>query len=181
MNMDGKNYFILKNIQIIKRGEGRSLYYFAYGSCMDESSFAGTVGKDQYQLLGGARLKGYRLAFPLYSSSRGGGGVGDILPDPGGEMEGVLYRLKPAAWPPLDEREGVSQGTYRRTEVDVFWDGRTVRAVTYTVVNKANREFRPSPLYCRLILNGARRHLSAAYCRRLIREWKERFGIVWPI
>jgi len=176
-----KNYCILKNIEIVKREEERLLYYFAYGSCMDESSFAGTVGQEQYQLLGGARLKDYRLAFPLYSQSRGGGGVGDIFPDPGGEMEGVLYRLKPAAWPLLDEREGVSQGTYRRMKVDVIWDGRTIQAVTYTVVNKADREYRPSPLYCRLIMNGARRHLSDAYCRRLIREWKERFGMEWPI
>jgi gamma-glutamylcyclotransferase len=175
-----KNDCILVNVEIIKRGEERLLYYFAYGSCMDESSFAETVGKDHYQLLGRARLKGYRLAFPLYSPSRGGGGVGDVFPDPGGEMEGVLYRLKPAAWPPLDEREGVPQGTYRRMKVDVIWKGRTVRAVTYTVVNKADREFRPSPLYCRLIMNGARRHLSDAYCRRLVREWKDRFGMEWP-
>jgi cation transport regulator ChaC len=152
------------------------MYYFAYGSCMDEESFRSTVGEENYEVMGKARLPGHRLAFTRWSR-KWQGGVADIVPSPGDEVEGVLYKLKPDAWDSLDQREGVPLGHYRRMEVDVEWKGEKIRAVTYTVVDKATEEFAPSPAYRRAILNGVERFLSRSYREKLLRAWRERFGV----
>lgn len=152
----------------------KSAYYFAYGSCMDEGSFRSTVGEKNYDVLGKATLPGFRLAFTLWSD-KWRGGVADLLPSPKDEVEGVLYKLSPPAWDPLDRREGVPFGHYRRMRVEVVWKGERVPAVTYTVVRKATEEIAPSPSYQCTIFNGANRFLSPGYRERL-RLWMERFG-----
>ncbi|SEM72409.1 gamma-glutamylcyclotransferase family protein [Lihuaxuella thermophila] len=152
------------------------MYYFAYGSCMDAESFSNTVGKENYEVLGAAVLPDYRLAFNLYSETRKGG-VADVVMSPGDQVEGVLYRLSPEALPPLDQREGVELGRYRRVYVNVHWQGRVLSAMTYTVVEKLPDEIPPSMEYARLVYNGARQQLSDAYRKKLVREWSEKFGL----
>ncbi|MFC7441356.1 gamma-glutamylcyclotransferase family protein [Laceyella putida] len=152
------------------------LHYFAYGSCMDEHSFKGTVGAGNYSVLGVASLPDYRLAFTLYSEHRQGG-VADIVAAKGERVEGVLYLLHPDALPDLDKREGVDIGHYRRIRVKVWHQGSLVEAETYTVVNKASEEIKPSEAYLKLIYNGAVGQLSPAYRRRLAEQWNKRFGV----
>lgn len=152
------------------------MLYFAYGSCMDRESFSMTVGKGNFEILGAAILPDYRMAFNLYSDSRKGG-VADVVPSPGDRMEGVLYRLKPEALPPLDEREGVHLGRYQRMNVNVHWQGRAIQAMTYTVVEKHPEEIPPSIDYAQLIYNGALQQLSDAYRKKLVLEWNEKFGL----
>lgn len=152
------------------------MHYFAYGSCMDRESFSRTVGKENFEILGAAILPDYRLAFNLYSESRRGG-VADIVSSPGERVEGVLYRLKPEALPPLDDREGVYLGRYQRINVNVLWQGRAIPAMTYTVVGKHPEEIPPSIEYARLIYNGARQQLSDEYRKKLVLEWNEKFGL----
>jgi cation transport regulator ChaC len=152
------------------------IYYFAYGSCMDERSFAGTVGYGNYQILGRAILSDYRLAFNLYSDYRKGG-VADIVPDKGKVVEGILYHLRPEALVPLDEREGVAIGLYRRMNVMVSWEHKRVEAFTYTVVNKELKDLAPSKEYAQLIYNGVKRFLSDHYKEELVQTWKAKFGL----
>ncbi|MBO2532031.1 Cation transport regulator ChaC [Planifilum fulgidum] len=154
----------------------KDVRYFAYGSCMDEESFRSTVGEKNYEVLGRAILPGYRLAFTLWSD-KWQGGVADVIPSPRDQVEGVLYKLHPSALAALDRREGVFLGRYRRMEVDVVWKGERIRAMTYSVVRKAPGEIAPSPSYRRAILNGADRFLGPAYREKLLRLWRERFGI----
>ncbi|MEW9031758.1 MAG: gamma-glutamylcyclotransferase family protein [Planifilum fimeticola] len=154
----------------------KGVHYFAYGSCMDEASFRSTVGGKNYEVMGRAILPGYRLAFTLWSD-KWQGGVADLLPSPKDEVEGVLYKLHPSAQDPLDRREGVPLGRYRRMEVEVVWKGERVRAMTYSVVHKAPAEMAPSPSYRRAILNGVDRFLDPSYREKLLRMWQERFGI----
>jgi cation transport regulator ChaC len=165
----------IRNRMDNERGGVRVLY-FAYGSCMLEESFCRTVGTGNYEVLGKAVVNGYRLSFTLYSANRKGG-VADLVPDPDGQVEGVLYRLSPEALPLLDEREGVGIGRYRRKEVTVIHQGEPVRAMTYEVVNKERTELPPSWEYAGLIARGAERFLSGEYRRRLACEWLEKFGI----
>ncbi|PRX42591.1 AIG2 family protein [Planifilum fimeticola] len=88
-----------------------------------------------------------------------------------------MYKLHPSAQAPLDRREGVPLGRYRRMEVEVVWKGERVRAMTYSVVHKAPAEMAPSPSYRRAILNGVDRFLDPSYREKLLRMWQERFGI----
>lgn len=155
----------------------KGVHYFAYGSCMDEESFRSTVGEENYEVMGRAILSDYRLAFTLWSD-KWQGGVADVVPSPGDEVEGVLYKLHPSAQAPLDRREGVPLGRYRRLAVEVAWEGERVRAMTYSVVHKAFEEIAPSPSYRRAILNGVDRFLDPSYREKLLRMWQERFGIL---
>jgi cation transport regulator ChaC len=176
-HVDEKRKVFLFPFKLIKgEKDGKSVYYFAYGSCMDEESFRSTVGEKNYEVMGKAVLSGYRLAFTMWSS-KWQGGVADLLPSPADKVEGVLYKLLPAAWEPLDRREGVPLGHYRRVVVEVVWKGKRVRAVTYTVVDKAAEEMAPSPSYRRAILNGVERFLDPSYREKLLRLWRERFGL----
>ena len=158
------------------KGGIQVIYYFAYGSCMDEKSFQNTVGKENYEVVGAAVLKDYQMVFNAYSAKRNGG-VADLVFEPGGEMEGVLYRLKPEALEPLDEREGVGIGKYKRIEVNVCYQDHLISAMTYTVVNKEQAEIKPSIEYLQLIYSGAARHLSDSYRAKLAEEWARKFGI----
>lgn len=150
-----------KLVPLQRRLRPRTLLYFSYGSCMSRPSFRETIPK--FELIGEAVLKGYRLGFTHRSAVRGGG-VADIVPEQGGEVRGILYRISRAHLPELDEREGVSFGHYQREWVNVEALGvRFEPVLTYTVVNKAPKDIRPSDEYAGLILDGARGLLSPEY------------------
>ncbi len=146
--------------------ESETVYYFAYGSCMSPQDFARTV--PDFNIVGRAVLPGYRLAFTHYSEGRMGG-VADVVEAPDEEVEGVLYQFPSAYLERLDDREGVSEGFYRRMEVTVQMDGSEQTAWTYTVVDKAPEEIAPSGLYRDIILDGAQL-LSASYNERITRH-----------
>lgn len=155
-----------------RRLETRTLLYFSYGSCMCRPSFRETVPR--FELIGEAVLREFRLAYTRRSAGRGGG-VADLVPDPGGEVRGVLYRIPQVFLRDLDEREGVYTGHYQRMRVAVEALGVPYDDVlTYTVVNKAAREIPPSPEYAGLIVDGARGILADAYVatlEALFEEW----------
>lgn len=143
----------------------RTLLYFSYGSCMCRPSFRETIPK--FELIGEAVLKDYRLGFTHRSTVRGGG-VADIVPEPGSEVRGILYRVPRVDLPELDEREGVSFGHYQREWVGVEALGvRFDLVLTYTVVNKAPKDIRPSEEYAGLIIDGAKGMLSPKYVTEL--------------
>ena len=101
----------------------KGVHYLLYGSCMDEESFRSTGGEENYEVMGRAILSDYR-GWPLhYGAIKWQGGVADVVPSPGDEVEGVLYKLHPSAQAPLDRREGVPLGRYRRLAVEVAWGG----------------------------------------------------------
>ena len=146
-------------------GGGRTVLYFAFGSCMCAPSFRETVPR--YDLLGPARLAGYRLAFTFESVGRNGG-VADVVEDPRSDVWGVLYRIPRSFVPRLDAREGVHLGRYRQSWVKVEALGLEWPSVlTYTVANKAKTQVKPSDEYAGLIMEAAQTMLAPDYCRRL--------------
>jgi cation transport regulator ChaC len=151
-------------------GEGGGFFdYFAYGSCMCPVDLKRSLGEPTHSyVVGAARLPGYRLGFYHYLSRRNCGAL-DIVADPGGCVEGVLYRLPVRLADRLDEREGVAQGDYRHQTVSVVCGGQVVEDVrTYVVVNKLSRELAPNDWYASVVLRGALTcRLSEQYCWQL--------------
>ena len=129
--------------------------YFAYGSNMASSQMAercpGAV------CLGIARLPGYRLAFDAWSNRRGGL-VADVLPTPGADVWGVLWRVTEEHAEALDRYEGVARGQYRRETVQVeSAQGEAVAAFAYVICNPGD-EGPTTDGYRDLLLEGAREH-----------------------
>lgn len=139
--------------------------YFAYGSCMSPEDLARDVA--EFEVVGPALVRGFRLGFTRYSRARRGG-VADLVPDLAGVVEGVLYRLPVEQLAALDEREGAPDN-YRRDFIAVRTpDGRIYdRVLTYVVGDKATEEIPPHPDYAATILAGARAYLSRRYVEQV--------------
>ncbi|MFP5272518.1 gamma-glutamylcyclotransferase [Coleofasciculus sp.] len=146
-----------------------TFYYFAYGSCMCPVDLKRSLGESTHAfVLGSATLQGYRLGFNRKSVRRNCG-VLDIVPDVNATVEGVLYRLPERFSAPLDHREEVPHGGYRRETVEVSCQGRVYPDVrTYVVVEKLAEELAPNDWYFNVVLRGAITcGLSEAYCWQL--------------
>ncbi len=136
--------------------------YFAYGSNMDpEQMDHRGLAWDRAE---GASLAGHRLVFDFDARGRWLGGAADIVPDPDGTVEGVLYRLVDD----IAEMDRWERG-YRRVEVEVTGldSGLQPRTWTYEVVSK-RKPMTPSEVYVDQMLVGARRFgLSEGYIEML--------------
>lgn len=144
-------------------------YYFAYGSCMCPVDLKRSLGEKTHSYVSGAAtLKGYRLGFYSYSSLRNCG-VLDVIKDPTGSVEGVLYHLPWRLSYALDEREGVHQNWYRHELVDIESNGQLYKDVrTYVVVDKLAEELAPNDWYFNVVLRGAVTcGLTEQYCWKL--------------
>ena len=124
--------------------------YFAYAPNMEPRRFRRLCPRAT--LVGPARLPGHRLAFSRYSRQRRGGST-DIVPDPEGEVWGVLYEVSDADLEALDRSEDVPAAYRRLTVVVEDAEGRERQAVTF-VANRTG-DFLPHPDYLRLIVEGA--------------------------
>jgi len=130
--------------------------YLAYGSNMDRAQ----MGRRGLPFVSArpAVLRGFRLDFTYPSHERWLGGAADIVPEPTGSVEGVLYGLADESdLPKMDRWEGVHAGAYRRELVGVELPGLRdpVPAWTYTVVDK-RAPMTPSPGYIGQMVAGAR-------------------------
>lgn len=146
-----------------------TFYYFAYGSCMCPVDLQRSLVQPVYSyVVGPATLQGYRLGF-YRRSRRRQCGVLDIVPEPRGVVEGVLYQLPWHLSDRLDQREEVPRGGYRQEPVAVVCNGQTYESVrTYVVVNKLTDELAPNDWYFEVVLRGAITcGLPEAYCWQL--------------
>jgi hypothetical protein len=124
------------------------MWYFAYGSNLNYSAVVEWCRHYGYRtpaLKTGkpSVLDNYRLCFPIYNEYWGGG-VADIVYDPGKYVAGVLFNLTEAEMDVLDvkigrkvDSAGRDQGLYRRIEVKVapLGKGEPVTAITYQGIN----------------------------------------------
>ncbi|MEB3229405.1 MAG: gamma-glutamylcyclotransferase family protein [Leptolyngbyaceae bacterium] len=131
-------------------------YYFAYGSCMCPVDLKRSVGESTHSyVIGPAHLKGYRLGFYHRNQTRNCGAL-DIVPDAASVVHGVLYQLPDRLMTPLDAREGVHMGCYRRETIQVECQGCHYKNVqTYSVVNKLPAELAPNDWYFEVVMRGA--------------------------
>ncbi len=129
--------------------------YFAYGSNMDPDQMGERC--PSARLLGPARLIDFRLAFTRESEvTFPGSGVADVVAAPGSVVWGAVYSIEEADLGALDRLEGAGIA-YARKQVDVLDEkGGTIAAVTYAVIRKSDREFRPTAEYMSRVIGGAR-------------------------
>ena len=144
------------------------MWYFAYGSNLNVAAVA------QWCRHYGHRspiskpgkpgvLDNYRLCFPIYSEYWGGG-VADIVYDPGKYVAGALFDLSEADMAIMDQKvgrkidpSGREVGIVKRIEVKVapLGRGEPAQAITYTGVNVERSHIPPTQHNMDLQIQGA--------------------------
>jgi len=119
--------------------------YFAYGSNMSRASMAARC--PGARPLGVATLAGWRFII-------GADGYASIVPAPGGEVIGVLWRIGLRDVAALNAYEGIDRGLYRRSNVTLRHQGRIRSAMAY--IGRAGGEARPRPGYVQQVVTAAR-------------------------
>ena len=140
-------------------------HYFAYGSNMNPERVAarGLV----FNGIRPARLHGFRLVFDKVSRNHPHASHANIVHDPGGLVEGVLYRLASAEEILIMDPFEQAPVNYGRDAVEVDSEGERIPAWTYFANRAVRRDgFRPPRSYLNHLLAG-RRYLSREYYRWL--------------
>lgn len=143
------------------------MWYFAYGSNLNAravSEWCRHFGHRPPNLKSGrpAVLDNYRLGFSIYSEYWGGG-IADIVYDPGKYVSGVLFDLTEADLSVLDLKvqrkfeSGKEAGIYSRIEAKVapLGKGEPVMAVTYQGTSSERYHIPPTQHYMDLLIQGA--------------------------
>jgi hypothetical protein len=147
------------------------MWYFAYGSNLNARAveqWCRHYGHRSIALKGGRPtvLDNYRLCFPLYSDYWGGG-IADIVYDPGKYVMGALYDLKEGELKTLDQKvvrkldaSGKEVGLYKRIEVKVapLGKGEPVQAISYQGISVEKYHIPPTQFYMDLLIQGAYAH-----------------------
>jgi hypothetical protein len=147
------------------------MHYFAYGADMQSDALAEALAHPVHGRR--ARLPGFRLAFTPHSDDWDGG-VADILPEEGAEVEGVVFELSPADELRLGFAEGLGEGTHRRRRVRVeLEDGEEVEATARDVARK-DPHVAPSAQYLDAMVSGATEQgLSEGYINFLMQLYPD--------
>jgi hypothetical protein len=110
-----------------------------------------------------ATLNNYRLCFPIFSEYWGGG-IGDIVYDPGKYVAGALFDLSETDLKILDQKVArrldatdKEVGVYKRIEVVVtpIGKGDPVKAITYQGISVEKYHIPPTQHYMDLVIQGA--------------------------
>ena len=143
------------------------MWYFAYGSNLNTRAVAEWCrhfGHRAPALKPGkpAVLDNYRLGFSIYSDYWGGG-IADIVYDPGKYVAGALFEVIEGDMAVLDMKvgrkleNGKELGVYRRIDVKVapLGKGEPVQAITYSGTNTDRYHIAPTQHYMDLLIQGA--------------------------
>src|SRR3954462_14243450 len=149
-------------------GNLQRMWYFAYGSNLNSRAVAEWArhhGHRPPAMKPGkpAVLDNYRLCFPIFSEYWGGG-IADIVYDPGKYVAGVLFELSDTEMSVLDQKvnrkqdsAGKEMGTYKRIEVKVapLGKGEPVHALTYQGISADRFHIPPTQHYMDLVIQGS--------------------------
>src|SRR5438477_6316100 len=144
------------------------MWYFAYGSNLNARAVAEWCrhhGHRPPAMKPGrpAVLDNYRLCFPIFSEYWGGG-IADIIYDPGKYVAGALFDLAAPELTVLDAKvdrrlddAGRETGLYKQIKVKVapLGKGEPVEAITYTGVSGEKYHIPPTQHYMDLVIQGA--------------------------
>jgi hypothetical protein len=147
------------------------MWYFAYGSNLNSravAEWARHFGHRPPAMKAGkpSVLDNYRLCFPIFSEYYGGG-IADIVYDPGKYVSGALFDLNEAELQILDQKVGrkidsvgKEQGVYKRIDVKIapLVKAEPVMAVTYQGTNVERYHIPPTQHYMDLVIQGAYSH-----------------------
>ena len=143
------------------------MWYFAYGSNLNSRAVAECCRHygdrpPPLKSVKHAVLDNYRLGFPIYSEYWGGG-IADIVYDPGKYVMGVLFDLSDAEIAVLDQKvgrkldsHGKEMGVYGRIEVKVspLGKGEPVKAATYHGIGVDRYHIPPTQHYMDLVIQA---------------------------
>ncbi|HEX9236553.1 MAG TPA: gamma-glutamylcyclotransferase family protein [Actinomycetota bacterium] len=130
------------------------LLYFAYGSNMDPNHMTSRV--PSAQLVGPARLDGFRLEFNVYSTEWEGGAANLEL-DQGSHVWGVLWEIPEEETPGLDAFQG-HPTFFRREDVVAEGPEGPMIAWTYRVAHQERAYVRPTDEYLNRLISAIRQH-----------------------
>lgn len=120
--------------------------YFAYGMNTNVGEMAHRC--PQARSLGQARLPGYQFTFNRHA---------DIMNVGNESCDGVLWEITEDCLVSLDVLEGYPY-YYTRFEVDVEWQGKTVRAITYQMLPENQVPGLPTSSYYFMVSKGYAQH-----------------------
>lgn len=152
------------------------LYYFAYGSCMDQQRFIDYGVHHLFQdIVGRGIVPGYSLRYTRKSVD---GGRADMM-EIGGVVEGKVYRINQEALQYLYEREGAVRagGVYRPTFVDGQIEAQPHQNMLTFVVARKEEETAPPDHYIEEIVRGSYGFVSSEYFEQLEKYHQEQFGM----
>ena len=133
--------------------------YFAYGSNMSRAPMRARCPTAHE--VGTATLDGHRL---IITSD----GYASVVPEPGGIVHGLLWRLAPPDIAALNAYESLDTGLYRVVTLPVQAGARQVSAMVY--VGRTHTPGLPRPGYLEAMLAAARElEFPAAYVDALAR------------
>jgi len=142
--------------------------YFAYGSNMNFRRMRSRNAN--YKNMRRARLYGYRLKFNKLCSSHPSEGFANLVVDPNGIVEGVLYEMKMSDIISLDRFEGFPNQYIRIHVKPVFNGGNGVISVTYIANSIMVKDgLLPSKSYLSNLLQ-AKDFLSDQYYSKLVKH-----------
>ncbi len=130
----------------------RPCYYFAYGSNLHPVRLTERI--TSAELIGVARLPGYRLVF--HKKGKDGSGKGDIVKTDAVSdlVYGAIYKIDPQHKAILDKIEGEG---YTDRKITLVCNGYRYSCYTYTArPQHINSDLKPFNWYVQLIVLGAR-------------------------
>ncbi len=131
--------------------------YFAYGSNMCRAPMRARCPSARE--VGTATLAGHRLIITA-------DGYASVVPEPGGVVHGLLWRLAPRDFVALDAYESLETGLYRVATLPVSVGARKVPAIVY--IARSRTPGVPRPGYLEAVLAAARElELPADYIAAL--------------
>jgi hypothetical protein len=144
------------------------MWYFAYGSNLNQravTEWCRHYAHRSPNLKGGraAVLDNYRLCFPIFSEYFGGG-IADIVYDPGKYVQGAIFNLTEIDLATLDAKvgrkldpKGKEIGIYKRVEVKVSPQGKgeSITAITYQGLSVDRLHIPPTQHYMEMMVQGA--------------------------
>jgi cation transport regulator ChaC len=117
-----------------------------------------------------ALLIDYELQF-THTSNILKSGTADIIPAPGKSVWGVVYELTAEDRRQLDKKEGVSTKVYQPQDLTVQAEGdpqRSLKVYTYVICSKESPRPKPSTIYLKYLLDGAKKwQLPSSYVELL--------------
>lgn len=141
-------------------------YYFAYGSNMNVARVVARIGETRSALPG--TLRDYELRFDKVSRIPGIAHA-NVVPSPGGYVEGALFELsEPAQIERMDPFEGVPRDYLRQSRVIHTARGAIDAWVYIAVPERTRTALKPAREYLEHLLAGEP-FLSAEYHARLAR------------
>lgn len=137
------------------------VYYFAYGSNMDENRFKSRI--KNYKIIGKGLLKDYQLRFNK-PAMKDDWGYANVCPKKGCQVEGVIYEVDEESLKELDKYERVPD-QYYRYKLNINAKNKKLKCDVY-IASGIDDSLKPVRWYLQFLLNG-KKYLTKKYLESL--------------